>query len=1158
MNKKVTITTQSGKLLRSAQGAGVSNSFPLLLAGLALASTMAAAAQTSGGSVSGTVTDPGGAMVSGAKVEVTNTATNGVQQFTTGSEGLFSAPNVNPGNYMVVITSPGFATERISALVEISKTTVLKVQLKLEGVGMSVSVSSAAAPVVDLESSSLNQAVDGRTVRELPLNGRDWTQLSVLEPNVHTVDNQLSISAGDNSRSNRGVGTQISIGGTRPQQNVYRLDGIITNDYSGGGPGGALGGTLGVDAIQEFSVTTSNATSDYGRTSGGTISAVTREGTNQFHGSAYEFIRNSALDAKNYFSNGFEAPFKRNQFGGSIGGPIVKNKLFFFFNYEGLRQSRTTTVTDTVPSPNARAGILSCTQAASGVTQNRACVNAIGGTTVAPGAAGVQQVAVNSLAAPYLQFFPLPNGPVTGDTGSWTFNSNSIASENLYTGRADYTLSQKDSMHGTALNDTSEDSQPDAYNFVVTGLQPARKLYSLAETHTFSPKIINFARFGYSYTFVIAPSSSTAIDPRAADTSFGFTPGATMGNLQIAGISSFFGGVNVEGVYSYHYNSYQMGDDLYITKGKHNIQTGFAFEAIQSNNRGNTTAGFYVFGGLQSFLQNAPTSFTSSVPGSASPVYMREKVYGGYVQDAYHIAHNITLTAGLRYEPTSALTEKFGQFGVLPSPTAAVPQIGPNLFNNPTLKNFAPRVGIAWDPFSNGKTSVRAAFGVYDTLPLTYMFNLSTLNVAPFAQTVSLTNTAALAGTFPKQSYAIATAQGNPCTVAAVSAGVSSSSCKYAFVQQNPGRPYVQQYIFNVQQELAPGTTLEVGFTGAHGIRQPLKANDGNIVEPINPGAYNLMWPSATTVTTTTAGGVSTARTTFSGTKINPNVGQTDTTYWNESTTYNALNAALRRNIGSTRIGVSYTWSKAMDESSSSSGGTNFVNSIIAPFPREIGRFKGLADFNVKQNLTVNVLYTLPGVKGSGLKRLIGSGYQVGGIARVASGLPFTPLISGDPLGLSSASVYGFPDRVTTNSTCQQNPVNLADKFNYLRRECFSFPTGVTTSLRSTTATNGTVTTTRVYNPVLGNLSRNSIFGPGVTSMDISMVKNTAIPQIREGFRVEFRAEAFNVLNHPMFQVPSRQASAVFNAAGTPLSSQILTATSVPERQIQFGLKVIF
>ena len=365
----------------------------------------------------------------------------------------------------------------------------------------------------------------------------------------------------------------------------------------------------------------------------------------------------------------------------------------------------------------------------------------------------------------------------------------------------------------------------------------------------------------------------------------------------------------------------------------------------------------------------------------------------------------------------------------------------------------------------------------------------------------------------------------------------------------------------NFQQQLFDGTSLELGYTGAHGVRQPLKSNDGNIVEPTNPADYlHLQWPLATTTTTTTSAGATTTKTVFSGTKINPNsnVGQTDTTYWNESTTYNALIVALRRNVGSMRLGVSYTWAKATDESSSSNGGTNFVNSIIAPYPREINRFKGLADFNVAQNLSVSALYTIPGPKEGAIKKLLGAGYQIGGIVRSATGLPFTPLISGDQLGLQSASVFSFPDRNYSGANCQNNPVNLADKFNYLRRECFSFPKGITVSQNSSTSSNGTVTTVRNYYPTLGNVQRNSIIAQGIQNIDLSLVKSTAIPRVRESFRVEFRAEAFNLLNHPMFQVPNRSSLAIFNASGAPVTSQILTTTSVPERQIQFGLKLIF
>src|SRR5438105_8104834 len=356
-------TTESQYIRNSAPATSASRhiwigiAFVLLLM---LCFSHAGGAQMSGGSISGTVVDPTGAVVPEATVTILNRATGSSQTLTTTSTGLFNQPSLDPGTYQVTIKAQGFGTVQTDALVDVGHDTVLTMKLQVASGTQVINVSTASS-TVDLGSTQLNQTVDGKTLRELPLNGRDWTSLSILEPNVHTVDNQLSISAEANTRSNRGVGTQISIGGTRPQQNNYRLDDISTNDYSGSGPGGALGGTLGVDAIQEFTVVTSNATPDYGRTSGGVVSAVTRQGTNQFHGSAYEFIRNSALDARNYFSTA-TAPLKRNQFGGTVGGPIRKDKAFFFFNYEGLRQSRTTATIDTVPSPNARSGLLQCTQ----------------------------------------------------------------------------------------------------------------------------------------------------------------------------------------------------------------------------------------------------------------------------------------------------------------------------------------------------------------------------------------------------------------------------------------------------------------------------------------------------------------------------------------------------------------------------------------------------------------------------------------------------------------------------------------------------------------------------------------------------------------------------------------------------------------------------
>ena len=1098
---------------------------------------IASLAQVSGGSITGTLTDPTGAVVPGAKVTIVNHGTGIGQTLTTTSTGLFNKPNLDPGTYDVTFEAGGFATMKTEALVDVSHDTVLDIKLQVASGTQVVNVTTATSSV-DLGSAQLNQTVAGKTLRELPLNGRDWTSLSILEPNVHTVDNQLSISAGDNSRSNRGVGTQISIGGTRPQQNNYRLDGITTNDYSGAGPGGALGGTLGVDAIQEFTVVTSNATSDYGRTSGGVVSAVTREGTNRFHGSGYEFIRNSALDAKNYFSTG-PAPFKRNQFGGTLGGPIRKDKAFFFFNYEGLRQNRTTATIDTVPSPNAAAGWLQCTQTTT--ASNKSCLTGIGGTLEPAGGIGLQLFAIDPNVAPYLGLFPAPNAGVSGDTGTWTFDSAAISKEDLYTGRVDYTFSPKDAIHATALNDASTDSQPDGFNFVVTGLDITRRVYSVQEQRVISPSMVNFAHAGYAYTFSVAPASSTPINPLATNTNLGFVPGANVGEIQVGGLSTFFGGVNAEGIYAWHYHSYQAGDDFYWTKGAHSIQAGVSYERIQSNDVGNVTNGYFVFPSFQSFITNAPTSFTSNIPGHSIPIYLRQNVFGGYLMDTYHMRKNLTLTVGARYEPITPVGEKYGHLGVMLTPTDSAPTVVNQIYQNPSLRNISPRVGVVWDPFGAGKTSVRAAFGVYDTLPLTYLFTLNTVSTAPFGSTANLSP--APTGSFG----AYATNQSNP--KLAYNLAIANPTNKVAYVQQNFGRPYLEQYIFNIQQELLTGLSLEVGYTGSHGIRQPLKSNDGNIVEPLPASTFqNMVWPAL--VPTTTSKGTTYST---SGTKLNPAVGAEDTTVFNESTTYNALNVALRGSGRAYRLGISYTWSKSLDESSSSNGGTNFSNSLIAPFPNYIGRFKGPSDFNVAQNAVVNGLYSPRGLNTQNeFLKQASSGYQLGGIVRVATGLPFTPLISGDPLGLSSANTFSFPDRLY-GPGCSGNPTQMSHKndYQFLNRNCFAYP-------MPTPGPNGT------YFPRLGNLARNSIYGPGITTLDISAVKNTAVPKFGELARIEFRAEAFNVLDHPNFSVPARANSVVYKAstnpavAGAASNLQQLTTTSTTERQIQFGLKLVF
>jgi hypothetical protein len=309
--------------------------------GLCLVNSRPLRAQVSGGTLSGSITDPSGAVVANAQIVIKNSATGVAKSVTTNTDGFYSAANLLPGDYEIAVSAPGFNTEIKKGLtINVGSQPVFNLALQIGTVANSVEVSTEA-PSVQLTSSDIGATVSATTVRELPLNGRSWTDLAALQPGVSTIQTQPSFATGAD-RGNRGFGQQLTISGARPQQNNYRLDGISLNDYPNGAPGSVLGGNMGVDAIQEFSVLTSNYSAEYGKTSGGVVNAITRSGTDAFHGSAYEFLRNSAVDARNYFEDPTQpkAEFRRNQFGGTMGGPIVKNRTFFFVDYEGNRQAK--------------------------------------------------------------------------------------------------------------------------------------------------------------------------------------------------------------------------------------------------------------------------------------------------------------------------------------------------------------------------------------------------------------------------------------------------------------------------------------------------------------------------------------------------------------------------------------------------------------------------------------------------------------------------------------------------------------------------------------------------------------------------------------------------------------------------------------------------
>jgi Carboxypeptidase regulatory-like domain/TonB dependent receptor len=1072
-------------------------------------------AQEAGGTIVGTITDPGGAAVAGAGVSIRNVGTGVTRNTTTSEDGVYVAPNLIPGTYEITVTLSGFATAVIQNVGLLAgERREVNASMKIGQVSDKVNVVGTEISDVELASSEVRGVMDSHTVNELPLNGRDWTSLTLLEPGVAQVRTQKALGV-SNDRPNRGLGVDITIGGNRPQGNNYELDGVSINDYSSGSPGSVTGGVLGVDAVQEFSVITSNAPADYGKTSGGVINAASRSGTNAFHGSAYEFIRNSKLDTRNFFDTAKNStgglivpPFKRNQFGGSAGGPIFKDRTFFFADYEGLRQSLSQTGNITVPSANAHNGIL------------------VGGN-----------VTVSPLVAPFLPLFPLPQ-TTNGDIGTYSFVAKQITNEDFATGRLDHKISASDNFFATFVWDQGTQQNPDSYNFKLIGNQSSRNTLGLEESHIINPTLVNTARFGFNRNVVIAFTTLSAINPAASDTSLGFNPGLPVGIITVgSGVTQFPGGLGGISAYKYHFNSYQFYDDLFWTRNKHSLKMGFYAERVQDNQftQGASPNGFYIFGSLSSFLQDTPTTFQTLLGSSRTPRDIRQSIFAGYIQDDYKIKPRLTLNLGLRYEMATVPTEIHGELSTLINftDTSSTAHLGSPYFSNPTFRNFAPRVGFAWDPTGTGKTSVRGAFGIYDVLPLPYQFELLTLLSQPFTEgsSVSLTGQP---NSFPTGGYNAAVAQG-------------ATGLRNAFVEQNPHRSYVEQWTLNVQHEVVRNFTVTAAYVGSHGVHLPFHADEINDIQPtLSPAGY--LWPGP---------GVT-------GTRLFPNLtGQVSTVQWSTSSTYHGLNlSAIKRLSHGLQFQGSYTFSKSLDDGSSGIAGDTFGNSVSS-LPLFDPRLRhGPSDFDVRHVGAINAIWLVPNPTGwSEVPKYMASGWQLGGIYTVTSGLPFTPVIGGDPLGLKGADLYAFPNQVPG---C--DPVNSNFKSNglhYINLGCFSLPVApisMAAQCKNFAGAASPPPTGEVYcTNLLGNSSRNSVYGPHLQDFDFSLFKNNPVPRISDTFNIQFRWEVFNIANHANFNPPAPAARQIFATSGATNNAGILTSpTTTFSRQMQFSLKFIW
>ncbi|MBB5343744.1 TonB-dependent receptor [Tunturibacter empetritectus] len=951
----------------------------VLILSLCLALSPALRAQVAGGTIAGSVTDQAGAFIPKAKVSITNLSTNVTAIVVANQEGFYTVPNLLPGNYLIKVSAVGFAPKGTNFTLSVGDQISLPLSLNVGTVDQKIEIIDTP-PSVELSSSALSAVVTGAAIRDLPLNGRSWTDLAALQPGVATVSTQIGFDQGA-GRGNRGFGAQISISGGRPSQNNYRLDGISINDYANSGPGSVIGTNLGVDAIGEFSVITSNYSAEYGRTSGGVINAVTKNGTNQLHGNGYGFFRNSALDARNYFDGAVIPPFSRKQYGGSAGGPIFRNRTFFFGDFEAIQQALSNTATVHVLSNAARARITD------------------------PG------------LLKYIPLMPVSNQTTaqTGDLATYTFIKQELVTENFFTTRIDHKISTKDSIFGTYLFDNTPFTIGDAQNITTVSSKTRRQDLILEENHIFSPNFINTVRFGLNRQNIANNIGASAINPLASDTSLGLIPGRTAPGINVPGIDRIVGGVGSSPAYLFRFTTFQGYDDAFLTLGKHTIKFGAAFERLQNNILAlSNPNGLFKYGSTAGFTSNTPKNLTAGIASTLTPRNLRQFLVGGYVQDDWHFTQRLTLNLGLRYEMINVPTEVAGKLSALQQVTDATPHLGNPYFSNPTYKNFEPRAGFVYDPFKDHKTSVRAGFGLYDVLPLLYQFEILSVLTAPYFEAGTTTNPAVKIGADPNFVQQQLT--------------TTPSGLGQAYIDPHPARNYVMEWNFGLQHEIARDITFSASYVGSRGVHQPFRVEDANVVLPTRTAQGGYLWPSA--------GGKP------SGTQVNPNAGDIRALWWFAKSSYNALatdiTARVKQNL---QLKASFTYGKSLDNNSATIAGDAFGNSVPSLDWFAPSLSYGRSDFDIGKIFALSAIFNLPEDKNvQGLTAIARNGWQLGGIYKQSSGTPFTPLIGGDPLGKLGTDPWDYPDR-----TPGCDPVNHSFKtsgLNYVNVACFPFPGG--------------------------------------------------------------------------------------------------------------------
>ena len=1034
-------------------------------------------AQAGTGIISGTVTDASGAFIPGAKVDVKNVGTNITQSVPTDTQGRYNVPDLPIGNYQVQVSATGFQTAVHTGItLSVGSQNVVDFALMVGQQQQTVTVQGEVSQV-ETNSAAVASLVDQTQMRDLPLNGRDFEQLISLSPGV---------SRASTGSSFYGSGENFSVAGSRAEGQAFLIDNTDLQDFWNHGTGsGAIGTSLGIEAIAEFQVITDTYSAQFGG-SGSAVNASTRSGTNSVHGSAYDFIRNSAMDSRNFFDGATVPEYRRNQYGGSVGGPIKKNKLFFFVNWEGMANSLGETGRAFVPDANIHNGL------------------------VPNGSGGLNNVGVNPLIAPVLAAYPLPNGPeqfLNGQpTGVGLYNSvgNLVQHENYTLGRVDYNISDKDSIFFRYNSDYADQTVPYAGSQVPgwPELDNTRNQnFIMEEKRLISPTMVNLLRFSFVRTVEIA-------NPNGGVSALDFFPGTGRENGQVSPGNGVNGiGANTLIPYNLTQNKFTYADDLIWTKGSHNIRIGAGITRVQSNIFAPfIIGGSYQFGNLTNFLTNQPTFFLGVAPdhGDATRDF-REIDFNPYIEDQWKVTNTFTLNLGFRWEYTTNAVGVLHPLNTIVNPPSTVSNqadastgfttVQHVLANNINEKNFDPRFGFAWDPFKDHKTSIRGGFGIFHD-PIAPREYASDYYLAPpFSFNAIVPPFQPLSFPNPYPNYVPGQTATGPVSIIE---GVD---------YQNTAAPYEMQYNFNIQRELPSNMVFTAGYVGSRGVHLTMQIDQNPPIPTIGADGKQVF-------------GTLTPRGTI---QTNPRLSSAfgyvnNGTTWGSSN-YNALQVSLNRRFSNNLTAqVSYTWSKCLDDDSGSFGLEGAPN-IMDPYNARLDY--GRCNFDVENNLIVNAIYQFP-FHGNKLV----TGWELSGILTVSSGPPFTLTDGFDQAGFQNST-----PRPNLIPGCNPMVRNVNEWYN---PNCFAIePVGE-----------------------MGNLGRNTFTAPGLVNTDMALIKNT---QIKENVSVQFRAEFFNIFNHPNFFAPMAGNFVINNIGGgtiNPLAGTI-NAAAAP-RQIQLALKVLF